>query len=70
MMVTILFRNFIDLFINVILLFVVEELSLTYQKAIMRTSCAKQIKVRHVGDVKGFIFLQNCYPLSGFYSYI
>ena len=47
-----LFRKLIHLFINVILLFVEEGLPLSVYMTIMRTSCVKQITVRHGGDAK------------------
>ena len=70
MMATLLYRNCIDLFINVILLFGEEGLSLSIQKTIMRTSFVKQITVGHGGDLKGINVCHYCYPLSVFHSYI
>ena len=65
MMATLLFRNCIDLLINVILLFGEKGLYLSIQKIIV-----KQITVRHGGDLKWINVCHFCYSLSGFYSYV
>ena len=56
MVETLLFSYCIDLFINVILLFAEEGLSLTFQNTIMRISCIMLTRAIHGGDVKGIYF--------------